>query len=174
MAEATRRRRLPLGEVDDATLGRAGTSREEFEVATRFLEVMRAMSVRLETVAVETGLNAQTLLALMQLDVPMSQKRLATSLGCDPSYVTAIVDRLEAIDAVERVTAPEDRRVKLVTLTDVGVRLRDDTAVRLLERVPATLGLDAADVDVLAQLLARLVEANREVLEDEDPWGVAG
>lgn len=174
MESTTHRRPPPLGVVTDETLTRAGIERRHVDVVNGFLEVMRAMSVRLESVAAELGVNGPTLLALFQLDEPRSQKHIAATLGCDPSYVTTIVDRLEELGAAERVTSTADRRVKLVTLTPAGHELRQDANVRLLAQVPATLGLDDGEVELLAGLLAALVRANAEVLADDDPFGVAG
>src|SRR5438309_383260 len=50
--------------------------------------------------------------------IPMSE--LAAALHCDSSNVTGIVDRLEQRGLAERRSAANDRRVKLLELTDRG------------------------------------------------------
>lgn len=62
---------------------------------------------------------------------PIAMRQLAGSLHCDPSNITGIVDRLGDRGLVERGSAPGDRRVKTLTLTEDGAALR----VRLLDRL---------------------------------------
>lgn len=54
--------------------------------------------------------------------VPMN--RLSCVLLCDASNVTGIVDRLLAGDYIERKENPDDRRVKMISLTPQGEALR--------------------------------------------------
>lgn len=51
---------------------------------------------------------------------PMRMSSLCNSLVCDASNVTGIVDRLSARGWIERRDHPEDRRIKMVSLTDKG------------------------------------------------------
>ena len=162
----TEERRPHLGTLDPGTLERAGIAARDYRVVNDFLAVMQAMTLRLEETAVAFDLNGPTLIALRQLDEPMSQKSIAERLGCDPSYVTSVVDRLEHRGAVERVTDPDDRRVKRVVLTDEGRALRRETGVHLLSGVPALLGLTDDEIEQLASLLAKVVAANRDVLAE--------
>lgn len=65
--------------------------------------------------------------ALWQLDPalgPLSRRQLAERLGCDPSNVTFLVDRLEQRRLVTRARAGTDRRVKALTLTSSGIGVR--------------------------------------------------
>lgn len=55
---------------------------------------------------------------------PMPMNRLCTSLVCDASNVTGIVDRLSAHGLIERRDHPSDRRIKLVVLTPKGIEVR--------------------------------------------------
>ncbi|MFI7242840.1 MarR family winged helix-turn-helix transcriptional regulator [Streptomyces qinglanensis] len=56
---------------------------------------------------------------------PASMRSLATSLACDASNITGIVDRLEKRALVRREVNPEDRRIKNVVLTEEGERTID-------------------------------------------------
>ncbi len=54
--------------------------------------------------------------------IPMN--RLSCVLLCDASNVTGIVDRLLAAEYIERKENPDDRRVKMISLTPQGEALR--------------------------------------------------
>ncbi|MEX0761290.1 MAG: MarR family transcriptional regulator [Dehalococcoidia bacterium] len=99
----------------------------------------------------ELGLTSATARALLQLDPdqPVPTRELAHRLSCDPSNVTAFVDRLEEAGFIERRVAPQDRRVKTLAMTETGRQMLD----RLLT-------LQAADIPPLQ----RLSEAERRTL----------
>lgn len=50
----------------------------------------------------------------------VSQKELAALVGIDGSSLVRLLDTLESRGHIERCTAPADRRIKLVMLTDTG------------------------------------------------------
>jgi DNA-binding MarR family transcriptional regulator len=58
-------------------------------------------------------------------DGPQSRRALAARLHCDPSNVTLLVDRLEALGLVESCPDSKDRRMKAIALTSTGRRSRD-------------------------------------------------
>src|SRR5947209_6175841 len=64
--------------------------------------------------------------ALLNMDPgePRPMHELAALLACDNSNVTGIIDRLEARGLVARQAYEQDRRVKHVALTELGVQLR--------------------------------------------------
>jgi DNA-binding MarR family transcriptional regulator len=89
---------------------------------------------------------------------PLPMRRIAELMHCDASYVTALVDTLEAPGYVVRRTAPHDRRVKLVQLTGEGIVARDKAQDILLVPPAAFARLDAGETRTLAKLLAKLTE----------------
>jgi MarR family transcriptional regulator, organic hydroperoxide resistance regulator len=89
----------------------------------------------------------------MEPDIPLPMHELATMLACDNSNVTGIVDRLEARGLVARQPYAQDRRVKHVVLTPLGVELRDRVRARLAEPPAAITRLSAADQRRLRDLL---------------------
>jgi len=95
-------------------------------------------------------------LRFLQQPLPMSE--LADTLWCDASNVTGIVDRLEARGLVERRASPDDRRVKLLCLTDEGEVLRDRVVARMEQPPPELATLSSDEQRELRDLLAR---ANR-------------
>src|SRR3954467_6552717 len=105
----------------------------------------------------EYGLSPMQLGALHSLEpgreLPMSS--LADALLCAASNVTGIVDRLEARGLIERRAAAHDRRVKLLGLTDEGVRVRDEVT-RRMHLPPAEIAdLPQADQRALRDLMKR-------------------
>ncbi|MFJ8583809.1 MarR family winged helix-turn-helix transcriptional regulator [Streptomyces sp. NPDC093595] len=113
-----------------------------------------------------TGAQARVLGLLTLAPLPM--RRIATSLRCEPSNVTGIVDRLESRGLVERRPDPADRRVKLAAATDEGRatarRLRD--ALHFAREPLAALSED--ERTSLRDLLRRMLDAPQE-----DPAGPA-
>ncbi len=99
--------------------------------------------------------------ALMGLDEgrPQSMRTLADGLHCDASYITSLVDDLEALGYVERRISPTDRRVKLVHLTPDGETARQH-ALALLHTPPAAFErLSAREATTLARLLSKVSAA---------------
>ena len=106
----------------------------------------------------ETGLPLAPLRALLvlPLDQALPMRQLARRLGCDNSYVTALVDALENRGLVVRQQHPTDRRIKVIVLTDKG---RDLTRrVQFADTTPpATFdALTPAEVATLRDLLRKL------------------
>lgn len=96
-------------------------------------------------------------LQILEPGNPVPMRDLATSLKCDASNITGIVDRLEARGLVERRSAPGDRRVKALTVTVEGAALRARLVERLYRVPPAVATLSPAEQRTLLELLRRLV-----------------
>jgi DNA-binding MarR family transcriptional regulator len=104
----------------------------------------------------EMGLSkvmAQFLGAVCQ-SPPGPTNQLATQFGVDPGWVTDIVDRLEARGQLVRRPSTEDRRVKILEVTDSG-RETFQNMEAMFATPPAEL-LDAPRDDLLA--LVRIAE----------------
>jgi DNA-binding MarR family transcriptional regulator len=91
----------------------------------------------------------------------ISQRELAEFLGLDPSQVVALVDDLQRAGHVVRLADPQDRRMRLVTLTASG-RVHFAGAVPAADRaMAAALGaLSPSETRTLEELLARVVQRN--------------
>jgi DNA-binding MarR family transcriptional regulator len=88
--------------------------------------------------------------------MPMSQ--LAEALSCDASNVTGLVDRLEGMGLVERRPSARDRRVKELSLTTTGSRLRAQLLRRMTGGSVPLSKLSAEEQRALVRLLERLVD----------------
>jgi hypothetical protein len=81
---------------------------------------------------------------------------LADQLACDRSYITALADQLEERGLITRV-AGDDRRVKLLALTDAGIAVRNQIANAVAEHNMILRRLTEAERQALAPLLERLL-----------------
>jgi DNA-binding MarR family transcriptional regulator len=95
------------------------------------------------------------------LDGPMTLREIARSAEIDPPAATVGVDQLEARGLVHRTPHPDDKRRKLVHLTDSG----RDAAQRgqtIRDEPPAALtNLDPDDLARLEEILTRLQTDSR-------------
>ncbi|HEY1286248.1 MAG TPA: MarR family transcriptional regulator [Solirubrobacterales bacterium] len=106
-------------------------------------------------IARKAGLRPVTFGALRALDEPRTMSEIASLLHCDNSNVTGIVDGLEERGLAVRESSPEDRRVKLISLTAEGRRVRT-RLVRASDTPPRWIAsLSDADQRRLRDLLRR-------------------
>lgn len=92
---------------------------------------------------------------------PMTLRELAEAVGADAPYTTLVVDKLEAHGLVRREVHPQDRRRKLVTLTDGGREAIATADAVLLRPPPELSSLSSRDLDRLARILERLGDADQ-------------
>lgn len=83
---------------------------------------------------------------------PMSQ--LAEERGCDPSSLTGMIDRIEKLGLVERVSHPDDRRVRMIQLTEAGKAARCSLEAHLGE-LDVFAGMTAAERTTFLELLRK-------------------
>jgi DNA-binding MarR family transcriptional regulator len=95
--------------------------------------------------------------ALHHLEEPLAMRRLAEEMGYDASYITGIVDQLEAQGLVERRADPRDRRIKLLVTTHKGRELRRLIQDRVFDRQPILQHLSPTERGQLRDLLRRAV-----------------
>ena len=96
-------------------------------------------------------------LRLLDPEEPMPMSALAERLFCDASNVTGIADRLEARGLVRRQSAEGDRRVKALTITPAGMKLREQVMELMSQPPDAIAALSEADQRALRDILARAV-----------------
>ncbi len=87
------------------------------------------------------------------------QRELSTSLGYDPSAIVGLVDDLEKLGFAERRPSPDDRRSRIVVLTEAGrafLRDTDEAGLRVTNELLQPL--EATERDALHSLLQRVAE----------------
>ena len=143
--------------MESATHPRTGVAAEAWEL---FMDLFHAHRRRFMAIAQEFELAPQQVMAMKALGQrgPMPMSDLAGALACDTSNVTGIVDRLEERGLVVRGSAPNDRRVKLLSLTDRGTRIGGEIARRISEPPAQFAALSAADQRALRDILKRATE----------------
>lgn len=90
------------------------------------------------------------------LDGPMNLREIARALQIDPPAATVGVDQLEARGLVHRTPYPDDKRRKLVHLTDAGRESAERGRAILNEPPPELTNLDPDDLAQLDSLLTRV------------------
>jgi MarR family transcriptional regulator, organic hydroperoxide resistance regulator len=115
---------------------------------------------RMLDIQAEYGLKPPQFFALQALDEPVPMSGIATMLRCDRSAVTWITDRLEERGYVERRSDENDRRVKLLALTDEGRRVREEIRARLATPPAALKRLSTAEQRELRDLLRKALDRN--------------
>jgi DNA-binding MarR family transcriptional regulator len=131
------------------------------ELARRLMSVSiwtgRYLDARFEAL----GLTPAVARALLQLEpeAPIPTRQLADRLCCDPSNVTAFVDRLEESGLVARRVDPGDRRVKTLAMTARGRRVRSRMNTIIATNTPSFHGLSVDEQSTLLALLNKAWEA---------------
>jgi DNA-binding MarR family transcriptional regulator len=110
------------------------------------------------------GLTPGHMKLLMQLEEGPGRAMgsLAQSFRCDASTMTWLVDRLEERGLVERRMFPNDRRVKAVSLTPLGIETKAELTERLYEPPEELLALDPATLQALRGALANVRSSTQE------------
>ena len=87
----------------------------------------------------------------------LTMRELADGLGCDPSTVTGLADRLEAHGLIERKAMTGDRRVKALALTQGGIDRRSRLLERLADAPDSVRALGDGSLRDLADALAHIL-----------------
>ena len=92
------------------------------------------------------------------------QRTLARTIGFDTSTIAGVVDRLEARGLLVRNASADDRRVRLLTLTDAGNALLE-SIVPAMQRAQSRMldPLPKRDRAEFMRMLRELVMANNEL-----------
>lgn len=94
----------------------------------------------------------------------IDQRTLARAIGLDTSTIAGVIDRLETRGLMQRSASPEDRRVRLLSLTDAGEVLLDAIEPDMLKAQELILApLPKADRSEFMRMLRSLVTANNEL-----------
>lgn len=128
-------------------------------LAALIMGASQEMRASFEEVCGRYDLTPQQARALLSLKEKAPMRALAGHLRCDVSNITGIADRLEARSLVRRETPEKDRRVKLLTLTPEGERIRAELAQAVHQEAPVMAKLSAKERELLASLLSKVVGA---------------
>ena len=117
-----------------------------------YVERMAVLGVRMK---LSPGV-IKTLMRLAKED-GVSMGDMARGVGCDPSYITALVDDLDERGLARREPAPYDRRVKIIVLTDAGRALATEIDGILSVPPAAFSALSHSELRQLRDLLDKVL-----------------
>src|SRR4249920_1691406 len=100
-------------------------------------------------------------LAALEPNEALPMGAIAEMLSCDPSMATWLIDRLEDRKLVERHMLATDRRVKVVSLTRRGMRVKTKVLAHVFEPPPELLSLDLERLEALRGALSVLPRPER-------------
>ena len=122
---------------------------------------------RMAALCTRTKLSPGVLKTLMRLAKTdgVSMGEMARGIGCDPSYITALVDDLDTRGLARREAAPYDRRVKIIVLTAEGRALADDIAAVFAVPPVSFSALSAAELRQLRDLLDKVIAADTAAVQ---------
>jgi DNA-binding MarR family transcriptional regulator len=134
----------------------AKVGKEAAEATELLFELLQAYKRQFHTFAKEQGLSPQQAVTMMHLspDEGLPMSAIAELLMCDASNVTGIVDKLEARGLAKRGQG-EDRRVKVLTLTAEGERMRSALREHMLTPPGWIADLTREDQRALRDILRR-------------------
>ena len=157
----------PLATPDNWLASEAGRTDPGSEAWSLLHWAMVSNKQRFMAMGREFDLAPQQMIALRFLGGgPRAMGELAVYLSCDSSNITGITDRLEERGLVKREPDPEDRRVKMLVLTDKGDKLRAKITEALAEPPPFIANLPEKDQIALRDILRRALDAGSK---DADP-----
>ena len=119
----------------------------------------KSQKPRFDEIAGELGQTDIQGYAMWLLEEPMPMSELARRLDCDNSNITGIVDRLESRGLIARSPSSEDRRVKLLVLTEKGEELRRLGVERFTTPAPGIAALTNDEQRTLRDLLHKALVA---------------
>ena len=139
-----------------AAAGSSSRSGREEHVWRQLSELWLSFKPRMMAICREFDLYPPQVMVLQTLDRPKPMREVAGFLACNSSNLTGITDRLEERDLVRRTSDPDDRRVKLLVLTEGGQKLRGKVMERMEVPPEAFVALDDGQLDQLGDLLETL------------------
>ena len=137
------------------------------QVGERYLAVHHRMFRAVNDEMSGCGLSMARTKVLLRLreQGPVRQSVLAVDFGLSPHSITDVVDGLERLGLAERRPDPDDRRAKLVAITEAGeagLDVANATRERLLTQIFGALS--DADRATFLRLLGSLDEAAQQVI----------
>lgn len=139
----------------------AADAAERLAAATRIYATMRYLVLegddRRAEVSEALGMSFIRAKALRRLAVgPMKMSDLTAVLATDKPYTTLIVDDLERRGLVVRSVHPDDRRIKVVTVTEAGLAAAAVADGILSRPLSGLLTLETAELAELERVLGKL------------------
>jgi len=124
---------------------------------------------RLQAACAMTGVPPGVLKTLIHLspDAAIPMREIAQHFGVDSSYVTTLIDDLEANGLAERRPHPTDRRIKTIALTSKGIAARQRIEELMYDPPKCFAALSETEQAQLQRLLRKLAAADPSLTPSE-------
>jgi DNA-binding MarR family transcriptional regulator len=129
------------------------------DLAAMLAPLLRELAAAELPVLTAHGLSMWGYVVLLALDrAPVrTQAALAEAIGADKTRIIATLDELQQQGYIERTPDPEDRRVRLLAITDAGRAVKDAAQAEIQIGEERWLGeLTADDREVFLRVLRQL------------------
>ena len=128
-------------------------------IGSLIFRLMQTSKSTTSAVSRQFGLTGPQSFLLIQLDPakPVTMVALADAKDCDPSNITGLVDKLEMKGYIQRQPDPQDRRVKMIAVTEAGSKVRARLQSQLSEPPRSVALLSPQDKKTLYRILKVLV-----------------
>jgi DNA-binding MarR family transcriptional regulator len=129
------------------------------DLAAMLAPLLRELAAAELPVLADHGLTMWGYVVLLALDrAPVrTQAALAEAIGADKTRIIATLDELQQQGHIERRPDPEDRRVRLLAITDAGRAVKNAAQAEIQRGEERWLGeLAAGDREVFLRVLRRL------------------
>jgi len=127
------------------------------ELPQVFFRLLMSHRAWVKSTAMSFGLSAFQAMPLVLMDParPQPMSEVAAIVGCAPSNLTGIIDKLEARGLVKRRPGRGDRRVKEVSLTAAGRAFRNRLLAQIRQPAPWMRALSPEDQQRLIEIFSR-------------------
>ncbi len=132
------------------------------DLAALLTPLLRELIAAEESVLATHELTMWGYVVLLALDrSPMrTQAALASTIGADKTRIIGTLDELQEAGHIDRLPDPEDRRVRLLAITDAGRRVKDAAQADIQRGEERWLGkLDADERQVFFNALRKMSSA---------------
>ncbi|WP_101948833.1 MarR family winged helix-turn-helix transcriptional regulator [Mycobacterium sp. 3519A] len=133
--------------------------RKRPDLAAMLAPLVRDMMAAELPVLAENGLSMWGYSVLVALDRSSirTQAALAEAIGADKTRIIAVLDELQEKGLIERVPDPDDRRVRLLAITEAGRRVKNRTQTAIQRGEERWLGtLSPSDRTTFLRVLQEL------------------
>ena len=130
-------------------------------ILTAIRRIIRSVDIYSHKLGLACGVTVPQLSCLLRIVEagPFTLKDLASAVDLSPSTLVGIVDRLENKGLVRRARSTEDRRQVLISATEAGVIVANESPSPLQDRLAAALeGLPELERAAITLSLERIVE----------------
>ncbi|MGV0643659.1 MarR family winged helix-turn-helix transcriptional regulator [Mycolicibacterium sp. XJ879] len=134
------------------------------DLAAMLAPLIRELIAAEQPVLAEHGLSMWGYAVLLALDnAPVrTQAALASAIGADKTRIIPTLDELQAKGYIERRPDPDDRRVRLLAITDTGRAVKDAAQADIQRGEEQWLSvLSAGDRRVFLRALAEMTGSGR-------------